>query len=72
MTETNLLFYLYDYKFQNRFPVIITKEDITHLATYPPKDKDEFIRIKDMGEKKYDACGEMLIDAIEKFINYQA
>lgn len=67
ITDVNLLYFLYDFRFYNIIPCMIDNKTLTHLATNPPTNKSEFIAIYGMGEKKYDKCGELFIEAINNF-----
>ena len=38
------------------------------MATYKPKSKEEFIKLKGLGEKTYNKCGEIFLQAITDFL----
>jgi len=37
------------------------------MATYKPKTEAEFVGLKFLGQKVYDVCGKLFIDAIAAF-----
>jgi len=67
LTDEKMLMFLYDFRFHNRIPVMITNDALVSLATYKPKTKEEFVSLHGLGQKVYDKCGEMFINAIENF-----
>lgn len=48
--------------------VIFHDSTLKEMATYLPQDKDEFLEIKGVGEKKYESYGEAFINLIKKYI----
>ena len=67
LTDEKMLMFLYDFRFHNRIPVMITNDALVSRATYKPKTKEEFVSLHGLGQKVYDKCGEMFINAIENF-----
>lgn len=67
LTDEKLLMFLYDFRFHNRIPVMITNDALVSLATYKPTTEEEFISLHGLGQKIYAKCGEMFINAIENF-----
>ena len=47
--------------------MIVTKPALVEMATYKPTSKEEFISLKFLGEKAYQKCGEMFINAIKQY-----
>ena len=62
-TCEKLLMFLYDFRFYNRIPVIITSDALVSLATYKPTTKEEFVSLRGLGPKVYDKCGEIFLKA---------
>lgn len=67
LTDEDLLKFLYDFRFYNRVPVMITNDALVSLATYKPTTKEEFVSLHGLGEKVYAKCGEMFLQAIRDF-----
>lgn len=68
VTDEILLRILNDFNRYERIPVMITKAELVQMATYKPLAKDAFIKLKGLGEKKYDKCGEAFIGIIKAYI----
>ena len=66
ITDEELMHVLYDLIYVCRLPISNSREVAVQLATYKPTTKDEFVSLKGLGEKKYDKCGELLMDVIKK------
>ena len=67
ITDEDLLKYLYDFRFFNHIPVMITNDALVSMATYKPKTEAEFIALKGLGPKIYAKCGELFLNAIASF-----
>ena len=72
ITDETLLKLLYDFNYYERIPVMITKSDLVQMATYKPHTKAAFIKLKGLGEKKYDKCGEAFIGLIKAYVERQS
>ena len=72
ITDETLLKLLYDFNYYERIPVMITKSELVQMATYKPLTKTAFIKLKGLGEKKYDICGEAFISLIKAYIEKQS
>ena len=72
ITDETLLKLLYDFNYYERIPVMITKSEFVQMATYKPLTKTAFIKLKGLGEKKYDKCGEAFISLIKAYMKKQA
>lgn len=68
LTNEELLDYLYDLRFYIHVPVMITDEALVSMATFLPKNKEDFVALKGLGEKTYDKAGEIFIRAIQHFL----
>ena len=68
-TDEELLAYLDDFRFYNAVPVMITNTALVSMATYKPTSEEEFVNLKGLGQKTFDKCGKMFIDAITEFLN---
>lgn len=66
ITDEELMDVLYNLIYVCRLPISNSREVAVQLATYKPTTKDEFVSLKGLGEKKYDKCGEFLMDVIKK------
>lgn len=67
LTDEDLLQYLYDFRFYNYIPVIITNDALVSMATFKPTTEEEFVVLKGLGQKTYNVCGEKFIQAIADF-----
>ncbi len=67
-TDEKLLNYLSNIRFCNRFPVIITNDALVSIATYLPQNKSEFIALRGLGERIYQVCGDIFIQAISDYL----
>ena len=70
-TDEELLAYLYDFRFYNTIPVMITNTALVSMATYKPTTEEEFVKLKGLGQKTFDKCGKLFINAIEEFLDNQ-
>ena len=71
-TDLTLLKYLYDFRYYQRIPVMITNRALVSMATYMPLSKETFITLDGLGEKLYNKCGEKFIAAIKSYVEYKA
>ncbi|MBS4534880.1 DNA helicase RecQ [Clostridium sp. D2Q-14] len=49
--------------------IIFPDTSLKEMATYLPRNKEEFLKIKGVGDKKYENYGEIFLDLINKYIN---
>ena len=68
LTDEALLEHLYNFRFVTHFPVIVSNRALVGMATYKPMTKEEFVKIKGLGEKVYDKCGEQFLAAIRSYM----
>lgn len=69
LTDTELLDFLDLVRFRFLIPMMITNRMLVSMATYKPKTEAEFVELKYLGQKTYDVCGELFINAITAFEN---
>lgn len=70
-TDLKLLKLLYVFRFQARFPVMITDRALIGMATFYPQSREEFINLAGCKEKVYAKCGEKFISLIDEYLKQE-
>lgn len=70
ITDEKCLTLLHDFIYIKRLPIPNSRQVAVQLATYKPLTKNEFISLKGLGEKMYDKCGEILLNAIKVYLEH--